>query len=203
MDSLGFEPRISCLSDKRFTRLCHKFKKEKFKSIHPFSFPMQGYKLSFIFFLSLCLLISSVSASSFSSSLDDLTQIKDSSLSSEKKISLEKQYVLDNLKILKDEYNSQSIPSSLKTFVGSEKINVYLDDEEAFSVTFKKGSIETISSEALSRPTANVYVSDNVFSDYNGNTLNLQTSLLNGDIKYKSTSFFGRFKASFLQFRLR
>lgn len=152
-------------------------------------------KIILMFLFTLVFSMSIVSAESFSEGFLDVSE-KD--VTEEKKIALEKEFILNNLDALKEEYNSQydDVPQYLKSFLKNEKIIVYFSDDSSVSVTFKKGYISSISKGEMDNPTMKVYVKDQVFKDYNAGSLNLQNSLSSGDLSYKSISLANKFKMS-------
>ena len=109
---------------------------------------------------------------------------------------------------LKDEYNSQidEVPGFLKSIVGSQKINLYVDssingtaENMTFGLDMSNAVLSSVNEEGFEDTTLEVWIDDSNIQEISdsGNPLNTTSRLLKQDkIRYESHGIVNSFKIS-------
>ncbi len=92
---------------------------------------------------------------------------------------------------LKNEYNNNldNMPSIVKSLVGNERINAYLDTTNKqiiIGVVTKDARILELKLNGIEDPTLNIYVSENTIQKLENQEITIQQALDSGEIKLES-----------------
>ncbi|MDP3742202.1 MAG: hypothetical protein Q8R15_02705 [Candidatus Micrarchaeota archaeon] len=97
--------------------------------------------------------------------------------------------------------NAASVPDSVLSLFGNERINVYFEDGTIGIVT-KKGKIIEYREQAITSPTLNVYVKSNTLKKLMAGQLEFTKAVKSGELRYEAIDPITKIKAIIADFAM-
>ena len=99
---------------------------------------------------------------------------------------------------LKDLFNNKldQIPGFIKTIIGNERINIYINNENNINLhaILIDKEIQEIGKDHLDDPTLNIYVNSEILSSLITGELDIGEAINNKDITYQGVTFWNKIK---------